>query len=161
MSDEDKTDLNTDGLDKLMKALKDVPVVHVGILGGGERTSQNGQQSLTNASVGAIAEFGTSKTPVRSWLRVPLIEHLDKRLQESGILKQAALKDIIKTGSFVQVMAKVGIISEAIIADGFDSGGFGKWPPSKMSGKKNHQTLVETQQLRNSVTSEVQDKGGK
>jgi phage gpG-like protein len=67
------------------------------------------------------------------------------------------LNDVLKSGTFTPWLKKVAVLAEGIVADAFASGGFGKWPPSDMTHKKNHQTLVETQQLRNSITSEVVD----
>ncbi len=159
MSDDDKTEINVDGLDKLLKAFKNPPQLNVGILGGGARApSKAGEKrALTNAEIGAFHEFGTSKLPQRSFLRVPLINHLNKRLIESGVLGKDEIKEAIKSGTMIPVMLKVGIVAEQIVADAFDTGGFGEWRPSNMSKKQNHQTLVETQQLRDSITSEVVD----
>ncbi len=55
------------------------------------------------------------------------------------------------------LVKKVAVVAEGIVAEAFDTGGFGQWPPSDMTHKKVHQTLVETQQLRNSITSEVKE----
>ena len=49
----------------------------------------------------------------------------------------------------------MGAVGESIVQDAFSTGGFGKWKPSRMENKQTKQTLVETQQLRNSITSDV------
>lgn len=158
--DGEKFDLNTDGLDKLLKALKNPPTVRVGILGDNAvRGSGTSQTKLNNATIGLFAEVGTSKSPQRSFLRIPIINHLDKYLKAAGLLSPANLRKLLKTGSLRDIMKMVGVVAEQIVSDGFASGGFGEWVPSNMKRKKNHQTLVETQQLRNSITSEV-DEGG-
>jgi hypothetical protein len=144
-------ELSTKGLDKLLKSLKADIVVKVGILQNEPR--QSGKKS--NATIGAAHEFGTSTLPQRSFLRAPISEHLEKRLQAAGLFKQSTINEIVRSGSMVEVFQKIGFIAEAIVADAFDTGGFGRWKPSDMSRKTNHQTLVETQQLRNSITSEV------
>lgn len=153
MSDEE-TEITTKGLDKLLKALKNPPQIRVGILG--DQPRQDG--GLNNATIGAFHEFGTSKTPVRSFLRLPISALLDKKLKAADVLSKETAKEVVTKGSLMLVCQKIATIAEAIVAEAFDTGGFGFWVKSDMSRKKNHQTLVETQQLRNSITSEVKER---
>lgn len=154
-------ELKMDGLEKLIKALKKKPpLARVGILGGkATRGAGLSKSAVNNAEVGAFHEFGTSKLPQRSFLRIPISDNLDKRLQSSGALDKNVLQEVIASGTVIPWLKKVAVIAEGIVADAFDSGGFGKWQPSDMSRKDNHQTLVETTQLRNSITSEVKEAG--
>lgn len=166
MSDDDeKTEMEFEGLDKLARVFKKVPVVNVGILGDGARaaTGTNGKAALSNSQIGAFHEFGTVKTPMRSFLRIPLIDNLDKRLEQDGVINKKAIEQAIKVGTLLPIMQQVGVIAEGIVLDAFDTGGFGKWAPlsgTTMAHKKNQQILVETQQLRNSITNEVVDGEG-
>ncbi len=160
MSDENETTLKTPGLDKLLKALKaPAPIAKVGILGGKvSRPPAEGQKDgLTNAEIGALYEYNDGSKPGGSFLRVPISEHLEKSMKASGALDKETLAEVINSGTVIPWLKKVAIIAEGIVAEAFDTGGFGKWKPSDMSRKKNHQTLVETQQLRNSITSEVKE----
>jgi len=141
------------GLKQLMKAFKRIPVVQIGILGSSPRT--DGGQS--NAAVGAAHEFGTSKLPRRSFLREPITDHLDAYLQKAGAFDKAKLNEVVKNATLKPYMDKVAIVCEEIVQDAFGSGGFGKWKPSDMTDKKVQMTLVETQQLRRSITSKVVD----
>lgn len=176
---EDKID--TKLLDGLVKAIRDSKARgRIGILG--EKSLRAGQgaelkgkgtrsvaanskakissqdfENITNAAVGAAHEFGTSKLPQRSFLRVPLGDNLPKRVEEAGLLDRNVVMDVIKTKTVVPWLKKVMILCEDIVLGAFDSGGYGKWKPSNMTNKKNKQTLVETQQLRNSITSEVKE----
>lgn len=145
---------NIDGLDKVIKALKKKPpLIKVGILGD---KNQRTDSKLTNAQVGATHEFGTHRLPQRSFLRMPLGEHLMPALENSGAFDQGVLDDVVKSGSMEAWSKNVAAVAEGVVLDAFDSGGFGAWIPSDMRFKNNHQTLVETQQLRNSITSEVE-----
>jgi len=147
--------LNTEGLDRLIKAMKTPAQVKIGILGSGAGRIGGGP---SNAFIGAQHEFGNSRVPMRSFLRVPLIDNLNKRIKEAGVLDDAAFRQAIETGNFKVVLVRIGIVGEAIVAEAFATGGFGKWPPLQadtLAHKKNHQILVETQQLRNSISSEV------
>jgi hypothetical protein len=158
VSDENVT-VNVDGLDKLLKALKGkLPVARVGILGdSAARGSGTAEGAPTNAQVGAWAEFGTAKSPVRSFLRMPIMTFLQKRMESSGLFSKEELNKVVAQGTLLPWVKLVAILAEGIVAEAFDTGGFGTWVPSNMRRKKNHQTLIETQQLRNSVTSEVKE----
>lgn len=155
---EDDSELEIKGLDALLKALKrPPPTIMVGILGGSSRSD-----GKSNASVGAAHEFGAPKAniPKRSFLREPLADHLNDRLESSGAIDKDSLKEVIKAGSLLAWAQKVAIVAEAIVQEAFASGGFGKWKSLKsktLSRKKVKQILVETTQLRNSITSEVKE----
>lgn len=153
MSD-DTIKMDTKKLDKLIKSLKgDLPVARVGILG--DKNARVGKNANTNAQIGAKHEFGSDGMPIRSFLRVPISTKMQEYLDKSGAFDPAALKKVLNEGTIYTWVQRIGIIGESIVADAFDTGGFGAWPPSNMALKKNHQTLVETQQLRNSITSDV------
>ncbi len=144
--------LKIDNLEALLKALKKKPpVARIGVLDGGARAG-NGP---SNATIGAFHEFGTSSLPVRSFLRMPINDRLMKDLQKSGAFSKDVLSQVIKQKTVVPWLRLVLVAAEGVIADAFDTGGFGKWAPSNMAGKTNAQTLVETGQLRDSITSEV------
>lgn len=142
------------GLSALVKAFSGrVPTARVGILG----SSTNRDGKLNNATVGSFHEFGTSTLPVRSFLRVPILEHFRRYLLKSHAFTPEKLKQIVQSKSARPWVEMIGVIAETVVMDAFNTGGFGRWKPSNMSFKKNHQTLVETQQLRDAITSDVKD----
>lgn len=149
----DTYEIKIDGLDKLIRVLQKNVTGSIGVLAGKNARMGDG----SNATIGMKHEFGDPKEglPIRSWLRMPIIEHLEKNLEKADAFTDKTIKEVVKEGSIVPWMKKVMVTAEGCIADAFDTGGFGKWKPSNMVFKKNKQTLVETQQLRNSVTSEV------
>ena len=147
-------ELNDKKLKDLIKALKGkVPKARVGILGGAKNSRKDDTQ--TNAEIGAKHEFGDDQVPQRSFLRVPLSDNLQKYLEKNGAFNKDVFEKVLKEKSIYEWVKKLAITAEQIIAEGFASGGYGKWKPSNMEHKKVHQTLVETQQLRNSITSDV------
>lgn len=159
MSDSDeKMEFNVKGLDRLIKALgADMPTIRVGILGkGGARNSSKGS-TASNAEIGMYHEFGTTELPQRSFLRMPLAEKLDKEMESSGAISEETMKEVIKSGTIMPWAQKIAGLAVSIVLRAFQSGGFGKWKPSNMTHKKNGQTLIETRQLANSITSEVKD----
>lgn len=143
---EDNFDLKE--LSKILKALKNVPKLRVGILGSGK-----------NATIGAVHEFGSParNIPQRSFLRVPISEHLEEELEQSGLLDQEALKEVIKQQTLLPYVEKIGIAAVAVIDDAFETSGDGKWQKWKNPNYQNEggMVLVNTGQLRESVTYEV------
>lgn len=148
----DDTELNMKGLEQMLKSLKSPPNVRVGIIGD-KSPPRTGE--VTNASIGAKHEFGESGMPIRSFLRMPLTLKMQDALDESKFFDPVALKKVVAMGDLTEWMQKIGIVAESVVLDAFDTGGFGQWKPSIMDHKKNQQTLVETGQLRNAITSEV------
>lgn len=114
----------------------------------------------TNAAVAAAHEFGSIKTglPKRSILREPLIDNLQRELDKAGAFSQAEQAEIIKEKSLLPWTRKVALIAESIVKTAFDTGGYGKWPKLKketLAHKTTTDILVETTQLRDSITSDV------
>ena len=139
-------------LKKLIKAFKNnIPEVRVGIMAGKSGRKDGG----SNAAIGAKHEFGGDGMPIRSFLRMPLSEHLNKKLESSGAFKEDTIREVIRLGNIRPWCLKLAIVAEGIVQEAFHTGGYGQWKPSNMRFKKNHQTLVETQQLRDSITSVV------
>ena len=95
--------------------------------------------------------------PQRSFLRIPIAENLSKRLDNSGAFSKDELLKVIKEKSLEPWLKRMGTLAEAIVSDAFDSGGDGKWPKWKTKGYENNtgMLLVDTQQLRNSIMSDV------
>lgn len=157
MSEEDGKafEINTKGLDQLMKAINGkLPSARVGILGS--KTVRN-SDGPNNATIGAAHEFGTTTLPMRSFLRMPISRNLKKKMESAGAFTKEAAQLVIQQGSLLPWMKKVAVLAEACVLEAFDSGGFGEWQASNMAHKQVKQTLVETQQLRNSITSEVKE----
>lgn len=158
-SKSDVVELKMSGLEHFMKALKEGTHerVCVGVLG--DKASRSGDTGETNASIGAKHEYGLDGMPVRSFLRMPMMLKLNDSLKNMGAMDANTLKEIINKSKITLFLKNIGIVAENVIQDAFHTGGFGQWKPSNMQFKTNHQTLVETQQLRNSITSEVRDNG--
>lgn len=153
------------GLGALLTALKTDPKAKVGILAGHTMRTVAEQKEAgvtapaqNNAEIGAHHEFGTEKMAMRSFLRIPLTDQMQNYLDRAGAFSKTVIQEIIDMKSLVGFVRKMGVVAERLVVDGFDSGGFGKWAPLKaatIARKKNNQILVETQQLRNSITSDV------
>ena len=134
---------------------KDSPKARVGVLG--EAKNRDDADGPTNVQIGQKHEFGTDELPQRSFLRVPVTEKMQSYLDDAKGFDEDAFKEVVKEKSLVPWIKKIGVIGETIVLDAFDSAGFGKWEPSNMKYKKNHETLVESQQLRNSIASDVKE----
>lgn len=147
------------GLEQIMKSLKGKPpMIRIGVLGGGARSSKN-SKGITNATVGAVHEFGApnKNIPQRSFLRIPLTENLQKEMEASGLFTQEISNKVIKSGSVKPWLEKVGVCAQSVVLDAFESSGDGKWPKWKNPNYKNEggMLLVDTQQLRDSLTWDI------
>ncbi len=157
----DDVELNMKPLEQILKALKSNKVTaKVGILGSHD--SRSGPGINSNATIGAIHEFGSSKVPQRSFLQMPLTDHLPKKLNNSNLFSDAQVNEIIKTADIKPWVEKIAIMGVATVMEAFDTRGFGTWPDNadstkaaKMRKWNASQVLVETQQLRDSINYEV------
>ena len=131
-------------------------VVKVGILK--DKDAREGVGG-SNASIGLVHEFGsyTKHIPERSFIRMPL------RKKQNELVKE--VKEFIGEHLFQGVkpfLKKVGLAAEAAIDEAFASGGFGTWDPIKPATEARKGTdaiLIETAQLRRSITSKVVGRG--
>lgn len=154
MNDPLKVDVVDLNVKKLIQALKEPAVVRVGILGS--KAGRKGKVP-SNAVVGAAHEFGTSIHPRRSFLFDPLREKLQQYVEKSKAFTDDVVKQVIAEKSMIVWLRKLGVIAESVVLDAFATGGFGKWVPWKSKQYKNNtgQLLLDTTQLRNSITSDV------
>ena len=188
-------EVNTKGLDALLKALTNrPPTAKVGILGdknarhvvtpkkdkfglvtsykyktvpinlygksGKLLRSKIIDDAATNAAIGMGHEFGdpTRHLPQRSFLRVPISERWAKELETAGLFEEDVIKAVIKKKSILPWMKLATIVAEKIVITGFTNGGYGKWAPwAQGYSSTTGNILVETQQLRDSITSEVKE----
>ncbi|TDE17711.1 hypothetical protein [Dyadobacter psychrotolerans] len=112
---------------------------------------------LTNAELGVIHEFGSASRniPIRSFLRMPLME---KSKEIVKMLGNKDVMDLIKKGEVVQVFRLIGLKGEQIVDRAFQTQGFGHWPalkPQTVDAKGSSSPLIDTGQLRRSITSTV------
>jgi len=135
--------------------------VQVGIFGNKDARKQG---ESTNAYLGSIHEFGwpPSGIPPRSFLRMPL------SVKSKEILAQAAGADLTRAllrGDLKLVMKRLGVACEKVVQEAFATRGFGTWRPDKPATvRRKHNApgddspLIDTGQLRRSITSRVVEK---
>lgn len=140
-------------LQKIIEAFRDGQNMHarVGILGS---TDARDDGKETNASIGTKHELGIG-VPQRSFLEMPIRTQLRPFLANSKLINAQSVADVANAGSLLPIVQKLAIAGEAVVVEAFQTGGFGEWIPSQMANKKVHMTLIESQQLRNSITSDV------
>lgn len=161
----EETTLELKGLNDLIRLLNQKPPeAKVGILGDstrGKGANKSGKTYPNNAEIGAVHEFGSParNIPQRSFLRIPISENLESRMAFSGAFNQDSLAQVLKQGTMLPWVKKMTALAEAIVLEAFATGGFGKWPSWRRQGYTNNtgQLLIDTQQLRNSITSEVKE----
>lgn len=153
MAEKNKVKFDNKKLQKFIDALSgDLPVARVGIIG----SSQPRSDGQTNAEIGLRHEFGYG-VEKRSWLRDPLINVLPDQLEKQKFNWEQAIMDAVDNGTLVELIRNIGKLGEIVVVNGFNNGGYGKWAPWKDPKYMNNtgMILVDTQQLRNSISSEV------
>lgn len=147
-------DLGLSELTELLEGKVELPVAKVGILGS-ETQRLDDEGEITNAQIGFYHEFGIGEKQ-RSFLRMPLAMNLNRELNKAGAFDEEVIERLLLNKEGLEFITKVAIVAEGIVLDSFYTGGFGAWKPSNMQHKEVHQTLVETGQLRDSITYEVE-----
>ena len=147
-------------LQNCIKVLKKgMPSVLVGILGD---TNQRTQGKLTNAEIGYANEFGKMtgypRIPERSFIRMPLKTRFQAKLKTKKSLTGKELEKAIAEGKVNEFATKVGLVAEEVIQEAFATNGFGQWAPNApmtVELKGSDSPLIDTGQLRRSITSKV------
>lgn len=145
------------------KRLMEEVELHIGILGAKTDRATQKKYNYDNAGVGKKHEFGLfapeigKRMPVRSFLRMPMKTHYFKRVEKTRMPKED-FEAFIHPNDKIKFYRRFGEIAKRLIDDAFKTRGFGQWRESVMSFKKVHQTLVETSQLRRSITFKVINK---
>lgn len=129
--------------------------------GKDQRVAVKRPAAMNNAELGAIHEFGSviHNLPSRSFLRMPLIWKLPIALKNQSPERWTRL--LVKRG-ILAWLDVLGAVALSIIQAAFASGGFGRWQPLKaftIRRKGSAAILIDTAQLRQSVTAEVVRKG--
>ena len=121
------------------------PIGKLGILDDAPaRTNVTGEQ-IDNATLGYVHEFGDQGQEERSWLRASLMGHFPKEIAiPSDVTPKGIVTELCKSGYDA-------------IQGAFDSEGYGAWPPSYAATSEGRLTLVDTEQLRESVSYKVEE----
>jgi hypothetical protein len=166
--------LRTERLENFLAVLQERYITRVGILGNKQDRSKaisnkrktgrrpgNTPESMTNAEIGLIMEKGSlsMRIPRRSFLEMPLILKSNELSKAKRNILDAFQEDKVKSESAVrEAYKKLGMIAENIIQRAFTSSGYGRWAPNKPSTirrKHSSMPLIDTAQLRKSITSDV------
>lgn len=162
------------GLDKFVRGLSGKHFVKVGIMGAKgssphmlaetiqlktktKRMKSKTPTFLTNADVGAQNEFGdpAKKIPMRSFLLMPI--HAKSKEIIDDTIKAGAYK-AFAGGKIKDVLRYIGQSCEVWIQRAFATRGFGTWKPNApltIAIKGSSSPLIDTGQLRRSITSQV------
>lgn len=158
-----KVNIDLKALQDLEKNLEEKFFVKVGILAG--KASESHENGISNLELGLVHEFGsiTKNIPQRSFLRFP-IEFKGKAITKLIAKNKDKIKEAIVSTGLKGIYVNLGLIAEKVIQQAFESGGFGQWEDiseKTKKAKKSDTILVDTAQLRRSITSKVMRKNKK
>lgn len=127
--------------------------------GEGKHKAGKKASTLTNADVGKKMEFGSASEniPARSFLRMPLYLKLPGTVKKLG----QSFIDSLTEKNIKKFYTRFGILCENIIQTAFATRGFGRWAPNAqltIDIKGSNAPLIDTGQLRKSITSRVIEK---
>ena len=153
--------VNIKGLQMLTKALKGKYSVRVGVMGT-KATREHKDTKLNNAEIGFLNEVGSfkRKIPSRSFLEMPLRLYLASYLLKKKKFSQKAIEKAVKDGKLLDLAKQVGVVAEEVVGEGFATRGFGNWvpnAPSTIARKGSDSPLIDTSELRRSITSEAKE----
>jgi phage gpG-like protein len=128
---------------------------------GKGHASKTEASQLTNVEIGIAHEYGVKggmsggwKIPPRSFLFTPLSMHLMDYVNE----KASVINRYLNMAEVKNCYDLLGVIAENVVQEGFETGGFGAWPKLKdatIARKGSDSILIDTGQLRKSITSRV------
>ncbi len=155
MSEKNEIKFDVAVLDGLVKQLSKESYVKVGILAGAN--PRTGDDGISNVEIGVVQELGsfTHNIPPRSFLRMPLQQKSPDIVKFAGSKK---IMDLMLAGRQKGALALLGVYAEAIVQSAFASRGFGQWAPNApatIKRKGSDRPLVDTSQLRRSISSEA------
>ncbi len=131
----------------------------VGVLQSTNKRSSNhpGSEGLGNADIGLENEFGSGPQgiPERSFLRMPLQDHMQDAVQSVG----PSIEGVLTAGAAPSLPAvALGEAGVLVVNQAFASDGFGDWPANARLTeelKGFNDPLTETGQLQRAITSKV------
>lgn len=151
------------GIEKLLKSLKTKKFVKVGVLRGNvSRQRKEGEKrGPNNATIGLKHEFGSFSEgiPKRSFIRMP-IQHRQDKIIESVLENKEKYEEALADNEEEVLFQDLGFLAEEAIQESFETQGFGQWRPNSPATielKGSDSPLIDTAQLRKSITSKVVD----
>lgn len=122
----------------------------------GKHKTGKSPSSQTNAEIGLIHEKGSKSRniPRRSFLEVPLETKLPEQMNKIGKGILAGITSL----NIITAFRKLGLIGEGIVLNAFNTSGYGQWAPNSpatIARKGSSMPLIDTAQLRKSISSRV------
>lgn len=132
--------------------------VRVGVIASRGGNAKAGDSGLTLCELAAIHEFGTSRTPERSFIRFTLEQDRDKiaallaKLSAAYVLGAIDADRALKLiGEYVVTLIKANINERNIKQD---------LAPSTIARKGSDAALIDTGQLKNAITYMLSERAG-
>ncbi|MDR1941235.1 MAG: hypothetical protein LBQ47_02805 [Endomicrobium sp.] len=95
---------------------------------------------------------------------MPLQTHFEEELSKRKAEIKTAFEKALKSGNLTKFAQKIGFIGERVIQQAFKTKGWGKWRPNApltQALKGSNSPLIDTAQMRKSITSRVSKKSNK
>ena len=159
MTKQHEIKFNLDGLEEIKKAVGNSFKTRVGVLGA--KASRKGVKSgINNATLMMIHMFGSLKNnlPARDPLYIPIVKHRRELIKKIGT---GEMREAFSSGNYKKMFTLLGVAAEEIVQNAFETAGDGSWKDiSEETKARKHSSaiLIDTQQMRRSVSSDVVNK---
>lgn len=134
---------------ELRKAMAKLEIDESVLVGLNANTGQHTNSKLSVPTIGAIHEFGTDKIPARPWL-VPGVESVTNELNK--IIEKELSKDSVDVKAMLN---KIGLSAELAVKVYINKLSSPPNSESTRRRKKSANPLIDTGEMRNSVTYEL------
>ena len=180
-----KTKVNFNRLSRVIEEFDKKYSIKVGIIGD-TAYQKHEHTDLTNADLGAIHEYGATTEDgvvitTRSFLRMPLLSSEGRRAIIKEVIKNnegvaelvkkptgdeadTAYREAVKKIVNPETIAnQIALAAVSRVQEAFKTDGFGNWKPTTEASRKqrhgspDNPTLVDTGQLRDSISFEVKE----
>lgn len=160
-----KVTIKTAGMERVSASLANKLVARVGVLGQRGASQHEGSKD-TNAQIGLKQEKGsiTENIPPRSFLQMPLTRNAKEIFVTSRVIEKWMVQ-AVQAGkdpkeAWYLAYKDLGFSGEAVVQRAFEQSGPGWAPNSPMTiaMKGSDRPLIDTGELRRSVSSEVKTK---
>ena len=151
-------EIDREKVDFLLNAIGHKFETRVGVLG--KKTSRKDKLPITNAGIGLVHEKGsrTRNIPRRSFLVDTFFFQGNRLISIKQHLAHWFMSGEYSAERLKKIYTLLGIHAENLVQKAFETGGFGKWKAlskTTIARKKSSAILIDTAQLRRSITSDV------
>lgn len=155
MAEVNSVEYGMEGLEELENFLKKYKLsIKVGILSADVQR----EGEINNPTLGLIHELGSESANIQpnSFLIKPIQDKLYDHMKQNKLFPDQLFTKLLLSGDLPEELGeKIGAIAVGVVREAFMTNGFGEWSTKQGPNKKTGQILVDSGELRDSISYEV------